>query len=218
MSSKIEDKNERTWRKQVGGLWDTLGKLQFDLLVENGLEPNHYLLDAGCGSLRGGVHFVRYLDEGHYFGIDKDKSLLEGGKIELTENFLLEKKPVLQEMSNFEFNLLAQKFDFALAQSVFTHLPLNDITRCVRSVEKVLVKNGKFFATFFENKQGKFNLDSITHPTLDNSNIISFFDKDPYHYDYPTFEQICQNTTLTPHYLGNWNHPRDQKLVLFTKN
>ena len=86
------------------------------------------------------------------------------------------------------------------------------------SIEKVLVKNGKFFATFFENKHGKSNLEPITHPTLDESNIISFFDKDPYHYNYQTFEQICQNTTLIPHYLGNWNHPRDQKLVLFTKN
>ena len=86
------------------------------------------------------------------------------------------------------------------------------------SIEKVLEKNGKFFATFFENKQGKSNLKPITHPTLDESNIISFFDKDPYHYDYQTFEWICENSSLKPQYLGNWNHPRDQKLVLFTKN
>jgi len=217
MSNKNKD-NEPIWRKKVGGLWEILGKLQFDLLVKNGLQPDHYLLDVGCGSLRGGIHFVRFLEEGHYFGIDKDKDILEGGQVELTKNLLLEKKPILREMSNFEFELLEQKFDFALAQSVFSHLPLNDITRCLMSIEKVLVKNGKFLATFFENKQGKFNLESIHHPTLDNSNIISFFDKDPFHYDFQTFEWICQDTTLTPHYLGEWNHPRDQKLILFTKN
>ena len=218
MSKENKDKDERIWRTKVGGLWETLGKLQFNLLVENGLQQNHYLLDVGCGSLRGGIHFIRYLKESHYYGVDKDHDIIEGGKIELSENSLIEKKPIITEMSNFKFDLLQQKFDFAIAQSVFTHLPLNDIIKCLISIEKVLVKNGKFYATFFENKQGKFNLEPIHHHTLDEINLTSFFDKDPFHYDYQTFEWICKNTQLTPRYIGDWNHPRNQKLVLFTKN
>ncbi|MGG6294672.1 hypothetical protein ACQ4M4_09620 [Leptolyngbya sp. AN02str] len=39
-------------RQFIGGLWEELGQLQFDFLKENGLLPEHRLLDMGCGSLR----------------------------------------------------------------------------------------------------------------------------------------------------------------------
>ena len=54
----------------IGGHWEALGKLQFDYLVANGLKPGHRLLDIGCGTLRGGRHFIRYLAPGGYTGID----------------------------------------------------------------------------------------------------------------------------------------------------
>ena len=61
----------RAHRELVGGLWEELGVLQFEFLVKRGLKPHHRLLDVGCGALRGGVHFVRYLDPGCYHGIDR---------------------------------------------------------------------------------------------------------------------------------------------------
>src|SRR3954453_12915254 len=71
-------------REVGGGEWETIGRLQFEFLQREGLEPRHHLLDVGCGSLRGGVHFVRYLDPQHYFGIDMNESLLTAGyEIEL---------------------------------------------------------------------------------------------------------------------------------------
>src|SRR5947209_178803 len=48
-------------RTFVGGEWDTIGKLQFDFIVRQGLEPRHVLLDIGCGALRGGRFFIEYL-------------------------------------------------------------------------------------------------------------------------------------------------------------
>jgi cyclopropane fatty-acyl-phospholipid synthase-like methyltransferase len=60
--------------------------------VKEGLKPEHYLLDIGCGSLRGGVHFIAYLEPRHYFGIDKDEQLLEAGRGEI-QQLGLEKKP-----------------------------------------------------------------------------------------------------------------------------
>ena len=55
-------------RQYVGGCWDEIGRLQFDYLVSQGLRPNHYLLDIACGSLRAGIHFIPYLEPGHYLG------------------------------------------------------------------------------------------------------------------------------------------------------
>ena len=66
-------------RAYVGGLWEEIGQLQFDFLVEQGLRPSHCFLDIACGSLRGGVHFIRYLEPGHYLGLDREPKLIELG-------------------------------------------------------------------------------------------------------------------------------------------
>src|SRR4051794_24004227 len=42
-------------RRRVGGRWQELGSLQLDFMVAQGLQPQHRLLDVGCGALRGGV-------------------------------------------------------------------------------------------------------------------------------------------------------------------
>lgn len=207
-----------TWHKEaVGGLWEEIGRLQFDFLVRHGLRPHHYLLDVGCGSLRGGIHFVSYLEPGHYFGIDKNKALLQAGKHELKTHRLSSKSPTLVEMEDFDFRSLDRTFDFALAQSVFTHLPLNSIIRCLVSIEKVLAQEGRFFATFSENPEGKFRLEPLQAPRSDGPAIVTFLDKDPYHYDLGTFQWICARTQLRVEYIGDWNHPRNQKMLLFTR-
>lgn len=206
------------YREAVGGMWEEIGKLQSDFLVKQGLRQEHYLLDVGCGSLRGGIHFIRYLEQGHYFGIDIRKDLLDAGRTELKMNNLTYKNPILVKMGNFDFKSLNQKFDFALAQSVFTHLPLNSIIRCIMNIEKVLVKGGRFYITFFENPKGKFNLEPVMHKVADDPDLwASHFDKDPYHYDFETFEWICMGTSLRVEYIGDWDHPRDQKMLVIIK-
>ncbi len=201
-------------RWAIGGKWEELGRLQFDYLVAQGLEPQHRLLDIGCGPLRGGVHFIRYLEPGHYFGVEKNAALLAAGRdVELPRFGLTEKEPVLVVMENFDFPALGQRFDYALAQSVFTHLPVNRIVRCLLNMEKVLVAGGKFFATIYENPDGKRNLDPISQ----TAGVTSYFDEDPFHYDVATFEWLCEGSSLEPQYLGGWDNPRNQKMLVFTK-
>lgn len=210
--------NNQPWRAKVGGLWEQLGKLQFDYLIKNGLKPNHFFLDIGCGSLRGGIHFIRYLENGHYFGVDKNTQLLDGGKIELDENNLLDKKPVLKLDDDFDFISLNQKFEYALAQSVFTHLPLTEIKKCIENVEKVLVNEGNFYATFFENYRKDDPGEPIIIESDDGYTIETYLDKDPYHYRFSEFEKLVKNTSLSVKYIGDWNHPRHQKIMVFSKS
>ena len=66
-------------RQYVGGYWDEIGRLQFEYLVSQGLRPHHYLLDIACGALRAGIHFIPYLEPGHYLGIDKEADLIQAG-------------------------------------------------------------------------------------------------------------------------------------------
>jgi len=213
----MNDPNSKSeWhREAIGGMWDELGKHQFDYLIKQGLQKEHYFLDIGCGSLRGGVHFIKYLETGHYFGIDINNELLEAGKkIEIPSYNLENKNPKLFQTENFEIESFQQKFDYVLAQSVFTHLPINNIIRCMMNVEKVLSKDGKFYATFMENPKGKFNLEPIQR-----TGGYSYFDKDPYHYDFKTFEWICEGIGLKVDYLGKWNSPKGPhgRVLLFTK-
>ncbi len=121
-------------RNVVGGLWEEVGRLQFEFLKNQGLEPRHRLLDIGCGSLRGGVHFIRYLDPGQYFGVDINESLLTAGyEVELRKAGLQERLPRQNLLCAGDFSLDAMPgcFDFALAQSLFSHLTFDRIRQCL---------------------------------------------------------------------------------------
>ena len=203
-------------RRTIGNLdlWDELGTLQLDYLVEQGLEPPHYLLDVGCGPLRAGVHFIRYLEPERYYGVDKNEGVLERARaVELERYGVAEKRPSLVAMDDFGFDRLGQRFEFAIAQSVFTHLPLNSIVRCVMEMERALVEGGRFYATFFENPDGKRNLDDLRQ----TESVVTHFDRDFYHYDFATFEWICEGTKLRAEYAGDWGHPRNQKMLRLTR-
>jgi hypothetical protein len=66
-------------RAYVGGLWEAIGRLQFRFMIERGLEPQHVFLDVACGSLRGGVRFIPYLEPGCYLGLDIKQELIDIG-------------------------------------------------------------------------------------------------------------------------------------------
>jgi len=97
-------------------------------------------------------------------------------------------------MANFDFSILDRQFDVALAQSLFTHLSLNSIIRCIMNVEKVLVPGGRFYATYFDNPRGKQNLNPIMHRSADGPDFPTYLDRDPYHYDFGTFEWITEQS------------------------
>jgi SAM-dependent methyltransferase len=217
----LPDRYRRFWdpdwhRSTVRGndaFWDYLGKLQLDYLVEQGLQPEHYVLDVGCGPLRAGVHFIGYLEPGHYAGVDKRADTLERARrVELPRYGLEDKDPMLLVNGAFEFSKLDQTFDYAIAQSVFTHLPLNTISRCLVEMAKVLRPGGRFYATIYENPQGKRYLGEIQQ----SERVVSYPDRDKYHYDLETLRCACVGTGLTMSYAGDWGHPDNQKMVVFT--
>jgi SAM-dependent methyltransferase len=204
-----EDIEARKNRDFVGGLWDEIGQLQFDFLKAKGLLPHHNLLDIGCGCLRAGVKIVPYLNDGHYYGLDINASLLEAGKVELA-NAGIEKTVNLLVDDSFNASQFGVKFDFAIAQSVFTHIHANLITHCLAQVRKVLRPDGKFFATFFE----------APYPAhIEPVNQVlgpSFIDHDPFHYSFEELKSLARFAGLKATYINNFDHPRGQKMICFT--
>lgn len=201
--------------KGVGGMWDEIGNLQFNFLVANGLQPHQKLLDIGCGSLRGGVHSIKYLNDGNYYGIDMKQWLLTAAvEVELPRYGLTHKTVHLLRRDDFDFSLFGAKFDYAIAQSVFTHIPRDLVLRCLINIEKVFKKDSRFFATFWEDKRG----DHIEGPLYHiPGGEVTFPDKDPFHYKFDVLVELAKIAFLEVEYIGKWNHPRNQMMVAFTK-
>lgn len=199
------------WRDAVGGMWDEIGRLQLEFMVSQGLLPYHPLLDVGCGSLRGGVHFARYLRDGHYYGIDAQQWLLDAGvQFELPRAGLGNRRVHLLCRDDFLVSEFGTIFDFAIAQSLFTHLTWNSILRCLCNISGVLGPAGRFFATFFEDLDGTHQTSPLSHgPT----GTVSYPDRDPYHYPFSVLTELAQRSGLTAQYIGEWNHPRGQMMM-----
>jgi SAM-dependent methyltransferase len=198
----------------VGGSWDEIGRLQFDFLRQQGLASSHRLLDVGCGALRGGIHFIRHLDPGNYYGIDMNASLIKAGRdFELPAAGLEARHPHLLVDPSFEFSRFGTTFDMALAQSVFTHLPVNSIERCLVNMAAVLAPGGRFYATYFE-APTPHHLAPLRHQGFAEP---TYSDRDPYHYHPCLFPFLVSELPLEVRNLGDWSHPRGQHMLEFVR-
>jgi SAM-dependent methyltransferase len=202
----------RRHRAVVSGRWDEIGRLQLNFLIGQGLLPDDRLLDIGCGPLRAGVHFIRYLKPGHYFGIDRNRSLVEAGRQELARERLKERRPQLLVNDRFDFSAFGRAFRFALANSVFTHLPLNAIERCLVNVGDTLEPGGRFFASYFDAPHWPA-LGELHHPD-DN---VSHSDRNPYHYHLSAFEYLAGRLPFRVERIADWGHPRRLAMLVFTR-
>jgi len=203
-------------REMVGGLWDELGRLQLDFLEREGLTANVTLLDVGCGCLRAGVHFVRFLEPGRYYGIDVNASLIQAGlEHELPLAGLAGRIAPDHLLVNgaFEAWRFGVAFDYALAQSVFTHLPAALIARGLRELARCVRPGGRLYATFFE-CEGEEVPERMVH---DPGGITSFRDRDPQHYRFRDLAGLCDGLPWKPIYVGAWGHPRDQRMIRFER-
>jgi hypothetical protein len=188
-------------REYVGGLWEEVGRLQFDFLVGQGLQPSDILLDIGCGALRGGVHFIHYLDPGHYLGIEKEEELIRRGiEIELGIELYRERMPELVASGNFEFDRFSKVPTFALAQSIFTHLSEADIDTCMKRLRNFVRPGCRFFTTFFETD------DPAANPRKSHAHMQFGYTRD-------RMRSLGERWDWVPNYIGSWGHPRGQVMM-----
>ena len=126
--------------------WNEYSKWQIESLIEIGLKPENTLLDVGCGPLRLGVQAINYLNDDNYCGMDASPVYCKIASLIATEAGIKKKYNVMLN-ENFQFSLFAKKFDFAIAQSVFTHLSKEQIYLCFTELKKVMNKGGLLLFT-----------------------------------------------------------------------
>ena len=205
-------------REYVGGLWREVGAWQLTLMLEEGLTAGDRMLDLGCGCLRGGVQFVRVLEPGNYFGIDCNASVLAAGlEIELSAAGLTDRLPIGNLLCDGDYRAdrFGVAFDFVLAQSLWTHLPLDEIRRSLGAVLPAVRPGGRLVGTFFPSpEEGGGDADEIVHSP---GGVRSFPDRDPFHYRRSQLLAIAAATGWTALRSGPRGHPRAQEVMVLER-
>lgn len=129
-----------------GHLWQQKREFQIDFLRRAGLAPHHRLLDLGCGTLRGGVPLIAYLEPGHYTGIEVRAEVLDEGRRELAEAGLESRRPDLRVCADLSRVELVTRFDFVWAFSVLIHMEDAVAAQALDFVARHLTPAGTLFA------------------------------------------------------------------------
>ncbi|KAG2318251.1 hypothetical protein Bca52824_021373 [Brassica carinata] len=128
------------------------GRDVFEFLAESSnLKPNSRVLEIGCGTLRVGLHFIRYLNPSHFHCLEKDElSLMAALRYELPSQGLLHKRPLVLRGEDMEFSKFGSDttYDLIYASAVFLHMPDKLVWAGLeRLVEKLKPYDGRIFVS-----------------------------------------------------------------------
>jgi cyclopropane fatty-acyl-phospholipid synthase-like methyltransferase len=181
--------------------YDLIAAMTFNLLTTLGLRQHHSLLDIGCGSLRIGRILIPYLNRGKYFGVEPNEWLVdEGIKRELGETLLQIKRPTFFFSDSPDAIAEAKVgFDFALAQSIFSHCGLDLIKGWLSAISHSLTQDGALVATFLIGEE--------------DAEQTGWIYPDCVSYRPATLERAAKDVNLRFEIL-DWKHPR-QTWALF---
>lgn len=119
-----------------------------DLLVGLGLMPHHDLHEIGVGHGRSAHFFVDYLEPGRYSGNDISKERLRMAAEHFALRGLDKKKPLLIVNRDNTFDWMdGRKVDYVWANSVFGHMPPEDVETIVSNLWKIMRDDAVFYFT-----------------------------------------------------------------------
>jgi len=165
---------ERTFRRRdplvpprrlqyVGrGDFETIGvQWRYRLIQGHGLQPDTDFLDLGCGVGRIAVALIPTLETGTYAGFDIVPPAISWCEREITSRhprFTFSLADVRNRQYNphgsvaaseYVFPYPGDRFDLALASSVFTHMRPDGIRRYLAETARVLRPGGRLVSEFF---------------------------------------------------------------------
>jgi cyclopropane fatty-acyl-phospholipid synthase-like methyltransferase len=175
--------------------YDLVAAMSFNLLTTLGLRQHHTLLDVGCGSLRLGRLFIPYLNAGNYTGIEPNRWLVEEGiQRETGHEQIRIKQPHFYFGASAESLPADEFYDFAVAQSIFSHCGPDLLDRWLGGIAMHLNDTGALAATFLIGEDCQEN--GWLYPKS-------------IRYRVATMEQHAQTAGLAFQLL-DWRHPRQQ--------
>jgi len=127
-----------------------------------GLQPNHKVLDIGCGIGRMAFPLTTYLsEEGSYDGFDIVKPGIDWCNKNISVNHpnfrffytglynKLYNTSTSDDAGSFKFPYPDNTFDFVFLTSVFTHMMPSEVENYIRQISRVMKPRATCLATFF---------------------------------------------------------------------
>lgn len=139
-----KETKEVAMSQAVGGEFEAVGSLEFALLRQEGLQPGHVIIDAGCGSGRLAVKLREFQDL-TFIGLDVVPDLLRHAESLCNRpdwRFYMAPGTSIPEPDG--------SADFVTFFSVFTHLLHEETFRYMNDATRVLKPGGKLIFSFLE--------------------------------------------------------------------
>lgn len=125
------------------------GATVFNLLIDEGLQQDHTLLDIGCGSLRVGRFILMYLNKGGYYGIEPNDQLLADGIVaEVTNELCVLKDASFYNTSDYQWPT-DFKFDWVLISGVLVHKCHSEIDKAMSAAYDMLKPGGSLIVDYY---------------------------------------------------------------------
>lgn len=130
-------------RIAMGPEWDTLGPWAATLLDQQGLRPESFVLDVGCGSLPLAVELLPRMQPGRYWGFDVNHELFDAGvMLELTRVGVSPSRGHFIVNTQFDLSECPHEFQFAIAHSFVDRLEPPQLAACLAGVTRKLSVGG----------------------------------------------------------------------------
>ncbi|MGH8062963.1 MAG: class I SAM-dependent methyltransferase [Pseudoxanthomonas sp.] len=161
----------------VGGDYEAVGALEFCALLQEGLQPDHTVIDVGCGSGRLANQLKDYLT-GTYVGIDVVPELFQYAQRLCGRDdwrFYAAPGTTIPEPDG--------SADFITYFSVFTHLLFEETYRYLEESARVLKPGGKIVLSFLEFRIPShwFIFENSLKDTSPEKVLNQFMDRDGIH-------------------------------------
>jgi ABC-type polysaccharide/polyol phosphate transport system ATPase subunit/SAM-dependent methyltransferase len=200
-------------RLATGGRWSDEGAWVFDFLRRQGLRPDHYVLDVGCGSLSAASRLLTFMHPHHYWGFEKSLELyIAGAHIELPRAGVRAELGHFIVNDDFDLSEARHPFDFAIASSLFRRLGLNSIARAIASVIRSLAPDGRFYATWPENPDPR-GFEQMVHA----DGTTTYSDREPFHYSFAMLAAVVAAVGGRAERLDDRSHPRGESIMVITR-
>ncbi len=151
----------RTAKLAVGsGDYIGVGRHLRDCMVQEGLRPEHRVLEIGSGYGRVALALTEYLTTGSYDGVEIIQDGVDWANEQIGSrcpNFRFHHADVSNGYVDrgsgaavrYTFPFGADSFDFIYLTSVFTHMRPAEIAHYLKEMARMLAPKGRTFATFY---------------------------------------------------------------------
>ena len=209
------DELDLAWhRLATGGNWEDQGRWVYDFLRQQGLEPKHYVIEVGCGSLSAAARLLPYMAEHHYWGFEKNMELFNAGvQVELPRVGVAPERGHFIVNDDFDLSSAPHVFDLAIASGLLRRLSLNAVARCIASVVKKLAPGGRFYVTWPDNP-----VPDSFEPLMQPDGTRTYGDREPFHYSFDTLAALAGTLGARAERLPDTSHPRGEALLVLTRS